>query len=399
MSPRFADRMSTVHRSFIREILKVTQDPEVISFAGGLPNPELFPVKALQKAAHDVLGNSDATGALQYSTTDGIPRLREWIADRYKAKYGLDISPDQLIVTTGSQQCLDLVGKVFLDKGDTVIMERPGYLGAIQSFSIFEPAFIPVDLEDDGPDLAALEQALDGKNGRDKAGLFYAVTSFQNPSGLTYGAAKRKAVAELLAGRDTVFVEDNPYGELRFSGQDLPPVAPALGDKGLLLGSFSKIATPGFRLGWIVASGETRDKLIIAKQASDLHTSTLTQHILHRYLTDNDIDEHIALIKDRYGRQRDVMVQAIGEHFPESVRATSPEGGMFLWATLPEGASTMDLFDMAIKDMVAFVPGKPFYVDGTGLNTMRLNFSNSSEERIQEGIKRLGRCIKEYLGA
>ncbi|WP_320172546.1 PLP-dependent aminotransferase family protein [Maridesulfovibrio sp.] len=393
MPVKFADRMSTVHRSFIREILKVTEDPSIISFAGGLPNPELFPVADLEAAAVKVM---EETGpqSMQYSTTEGFQPLRQYIADRYREKKGIEVDADEILITAGSQQCLDLLGKIFLNAGDNVIIERPGYLGAIQSFSIFQAGFKTVGLEDDGPDLDELEKVLDSSDAK----MFYAVTNFQNPSGLTYSSEKRQGVADLMRGRDVVFVEDDPYGELRFMGDFHKPVVRGyLEDNGVLLGSFSKVAAPGFRLGWMVCSGEMRDKAIIAKQASDLHTSTFAQRVMHRYVSDYPIDSHVEKIRACYGKQRETMVRAIEEYFPAEVKVTRPEGGMFLWVTLPEGMSSMDLFDEAIKNRVAFVPGRPFYVDGSGENTFRLNFSNSDEAHIEEGIKRLGTGIKNFL--
>ncbi len=393
----YAARMDNVHRSFIREILKVTADPSVISFAGGLPNPELFPLVEMAAAAAEVIG-TDGRQALQYSTTEGHPPLRRFIARRYAKRFGLDVDPDEIIITTGSQQALDIIAKVFIDPGSAVIMERPGYLGAIQAFSLFEPDFRAVDLEEDGPDLAALERALAPDSSR-PARVYYAVTNFQNPSGLTYSAAKRRAVADLLAGSETLFVEDDPYGELRFAGEHQSPVFALRPENSLLLGSFSKVAAPGFRVGWIVVRGPARDKLVVAKQAADLHTSTVSQRILSRYLETCDLDAHIERIRDNYGRQARAMVDALGRHMPPEVRFTRPEGGMFCWATLPEGASAMDLFEAAIPQKVAFVPGRAFYTDGTGGNTMRLNFSNSDPERIEDGMARLGRCVKDYLAA
>ncbi|NDV26400.1 PLP-dependent aminotransferase family protein [Desulfovibrio sp. JC010] len=393
MPVKFADRMSTVHRSFIREILKVTQDPSIISFAGGLPNPELFPVSDLEQAAVKVMRESGPQ-SMQYSTTEGFEPLRQYIADRYLDKKGIKVSADEILITSGSQQCLDLLGKVFLNAGDNVVIERPGYLGAIQSFSIFQSNFLTVGLESDGPDLAELEKVLDENEAR----MFYAVTNFQNPSGLTYSADKRQGVADILKDRDILFVEDDPYGELRFMGDfEKPVVRGYLEENGILLGSFSKVAAPGFRLGWMVCPTDVRDKLIIAKQASDLHTSTFAQRVMHQYVTDNPLDDHIEKIRECYGNQRAAMVRAIDEYFPAEAEVTRPEGGMFLWVTLPEGMSSMDLFDEAIKNKVAFVPGRPFYVDGSGENTFRLNFSNSNEEQIAEGIKRLGAGIKEFL--
>ncbi|MEF2230800.1 MAG: PLP-dependent aminotransferase family protein [Pseudodesulfovibrio sp.] len=390
MSDKFARRMGTVHRSFIREILKVTADPEIISFAGGLPNPELFPVSAMGAASREVFAELGRS-ALQYSTTEGDAGLRAIISARY-ARRGLDVDPDSILITTGSQQILDISAKVFLDRGDKVVIERPGYLGAIQAFSIFEPEFVTVSLENDGPNLAELEAAF-------KAGAkcFYAVPNFQNPSGVSYSLEKREKVAALLDQYDVLFVEDDPYGELRFKGERLPSLYSLRTGDGLLCGSFSKIAAPGFRIGWVVAPKAIYDKLVIAKQAADLHTSTVAQAILRRYLETNDIEAHVALIRERYGRQRDCMVEMVRTYFPESVTITEPEGGMFLWATLPEGTSSMDLFDQAIRQKVAFVPGRPFYVDGSGENTLRLNFSNSDPARIEEGIRRLGGAIGALL--
>ncbi|MHC1713662.1 MAG: PLP-dependent aminotransferase family protein [Solidesulfovibrio sp.] len=390
--PAFAKRMSQVRRSFIREILKVTADPSIISFAGGLPKPDLFPTGPIADAAAAVLAENGAA-ALQYSVTEGEPGLREWIAARYKAKKGLDIDPANILVTNGSQQSLDLLGKVFLDPGDVVAVELPGYIGAIQAFSVFEPTFAGVPLGPEGPDVDVLTDILTTR----KAKMFYAVPNFQNPSGLTYSLAARRAVSEALRISDAVFVEDDPYGELRFFGDDLPPVSAFLTQDAYLLGTFSKIAAPGLRLGWVVANPETLPKLVTAKQASDLHCSTLVQRILIRYLADNDLDAHIATIRAAYKAQRDLMVECIKAEFPPEVACTEPQGGMFLWVTLPEGCSAFDLFDLCIKEKVAFVPGEPFYVDGNGQRDMRLNFSNANPERITQGIARMGKAIKALL--
>jgi 2-aminoadipate transaminase len=391
MRPQFAARMDSVHRSFIREILKVTADPEIISFAGGLPNPRFFPLDEVGRSAGEVIRARGRT-ALQYSTTEGDPALRSIISARY-AKRGIAVDPEQILITTGSQQGLDLVGKIFIDEGDNVLIERPGYLGSIQAFSFFRPVFRTVGLLDEGPDLSELRDVLSSTPVK----FFYAVPTFQNPSGRTYSRETRSSVAEILNDTGTLLVEDDPYGELRFSGEDVLPLYAMLGGRSILMGSFSKIAAPGFRVGWVVAPNDIREKLVIAKQAADLHTSTLAQMVLSHYLSENDIDSHIATIRRQYGRQREAMVRAIGEFFPQEVRFTLPDGGMFLWVTLPDGCSSMELFRDAIMCKVAFVPGAPFHVDGTGANTMRLNFSNSDEAQIEEGIRRLGRCIREYL--
>lgn len=390
--PLFARRTDNVHRSFIREILKVTDRPEVISFAGGLPCPALFPVDELAEAARKVFSEQGAQ-ALQYSTTEGFAPLREWIANRYRVKRGMDVGPDEIIITTGSQQCLDLAAKCFIDRGAPVLIERPGYLGAIQAFSFYGPEFLSVRLLGDGPDLDELEELISTRRPR----LFYAVTNFQNPSGQTYGLEKRRAAGEMLSDSETVLLEDDPYGELRYVGEDLPPLSSFCRGPRILLGSFSKIAAPGLRLGWAVAGKQIRDKLITAKQAADLHTSSLTQRIMHAYLTMYDIDGHIRKIRARYGAQREAMLAAIAEHFPPEAKVTNPEGGMFLWVELPAGLSSMALLEKAVKMDVAFVPGMPFYTDGSGENTLRLNFSNSDESTIVEGISRLGECISEFI--
>jgi 2-aminoadipate transaminase len=387
----FSQRMAGVRRSYIREILKVTARPEIISFAGGLPHPESFPVQAVAKATADVLAES-GPDALQYSTTEGFAPLREWIAARYRERHGIEVSADEVLITTGSQQALDLIGKVFLDPGDGLVVERPGYIGAIQSFSVYGPDFRPVTLTEKGLDCVELERVLAGGGVKS----LYLVPSFQNPSGITYDLETRKKVAGLAAEYGALLVEDNPYGELRFKGGAIPPIRKFTTGPAILLGTFSKIVAPGLRVGWLVAPTEMRDKLVTAKQAADLHTSSLTQRIIHRFLTDNDLEAHIESIRSRYGAQRDRMVAAIHERFPAGVSCTEPEGGMFLWVTLPEGISARKLFEAALARNVAFVPGRPFYLEEVD-NTFRLNFSNASLPAIDEGMDRLAACIREHL--
>lgn len=392
MNTLFADRILTTQKSFIREILKVTENPKVISFAGGLPNSRLFPVKEIKDAASKVL-EEDGRNVLQYSTTEGYLPLREFISKRYLKKKGLKINPDEILITNGSQQCLDLVGKTFLNKGDHVAIERPGYLGTIQALSMFEPEFHSVPLLDDGIDTAFLERTFD----EHRIKMFSAVINFQNPSGITYSKQKRIELAGILRDHNSIFIEDDPYGELRFMGEDMPSVRNYLEENTILLGSFSKIVSPGIRLGWICARKEIMEKTVVAKQAADLHSNYLSQRILYRYLADNNLDEHIAKIRKAYKKQRDLMVSLIEEQFPVEIKCTKPEGGMFLWVTLPENLSSMELFDRAIKENVAFVPGSPFYVGGGGENTLRLNFSNSDEKKIEEGINRLAVIIKKVI--
>jgi 2-aminoadipate transaminase len=390
MDSIFSDRISDVPRSFIREILKVAVDPSVISFAGGLPNRDLFPLEELKQAAAKAF-DSHGRDMLQYGNSEGHPGLREYIARRYKKKHDLAIRPANVLITNGSQQGLDLLAKVLLNEGEDVVIEEPGYLGAIQTLASYRARFNPVPLTEDGMDLRALEAVLAGK----KPKLIYAVPNFQNPSGVSYSAETRRDLAQLLDGTTTILAEDDPYGELRFRGTAKPSFGRLRPENTVLLGSFSKIVAPGFRLGWLVAPDPLIDKLLVAKQAADLHSSSFSQYVVHQYLADNDVDCHISSIVEAYGRQRETMLDAIQKHLPDTVRSTRPEGGMFLWVTLPDGASSMELFDLAIQDKVAFVPGDPFYVTGKGPgNTLRLNFSCVNEELIGTGIRRLGKAIR-----
>lgn len=391
MNELFSDRISSVPASFIREILKVAVDPQIISFAGGLPNRDLFPVDALQKATNDIF-NDDGKDILQYTGTEGYLPLREMIVADYKRK-GINIDVDEILITNGSQQGLDLLGKVLLNEGDEVLIEEPGYLGAIQSFEVYRASFNSVAVGQDGMDIPSLEKALVNS----KAKLMYTVPNFQNPSGISYTNENRQAVAERLAKTKTLLIEDNPYGDLRFAGEEKTSFKTLLPEQTILLGSFSKIVVPSFRLGWIAAPKVLMDKLVIAKQAADLHTNYFCQRVLYRFLKDNDLQAHIKKIITVYGEQKLVMEETIKRCFPEQVTYLNPEGGMFLWVTLPESLSAMDVFDKAIEQKVAFVPGDPFYVTKRGMNTLRLNFSSVDPDVIVEGIERLGKVLHEML--
>jgi len=392
MAIQFAQRMTNVKKSFIREILKVTENPQVISFAGGLPNPASFPVQELAQASQKVL-LYDGGNALQYSTTEGYLPLREFISNRYFIRHGLKISPEEIMITNGSQQGIDLIGKVFINKGDNILIERPGYLGAIQAFSIFEPTFNTVTVNEIGVDLDEFSTVLNECNPK----LFYAVPNFQNPSGITYSRENREKAAKLLQRHDTIFIEDDPYGELRFIGEDIPSMKCWLGENAILLGSFSKIVSPAMRLGWICAKPEIMEKLLISKQASDLHTNYFSQRVVYEYLKNCQLDEHIKKIKALYKSQRDNMATAMEKYFPKEATFTKPEGGMFMWVTLPKGVSSMELFEIAAKENVAFVPGMPFYVDDGGTNTLRLNYTNCDELAIEEGIRRLALSARKLI--
>ncbi len=392
MENLFATRMNKINESFIREILKITEKPEIISFAGGLPNPELFPIHEITNASNKVL-KENGSEILQYSTTEGYRPLREYIAERYRQKAGLVVDPDDILITNGSQQGIDLVAKILIDRGDNVVIERPGYLGAIQALSFYEPKFHPVPMQDDGINIKLLRKTIK----KNTVKMFYTVPNFQNPSGISYSGQKRREVAGLMKEFSITLVEDNPYGDLRFLGNDLPLMKSYLHHQGILLGSFSKIIVPGIRLGWVCACGKIMEKLIVAKQASDLHSNYLSQRIIHQYLMDNDLDIHIRKIKDAYKKQRNMMVSMIQTWLPEEIGYSKPEGGMFLWISLPPGISSLELFNIAIESEVAFVPGDAFYVDESGSNTLRLNFSNSNEAKIEEGIKRLAKAYEKLL--
>lgn len=391
MTELYSKRIKNVPKSFVREILKVTEDSSIISFAGGLPNPKFFPSEEIEKATALAL-NEDKEHTLQYSTTEGYKPLREFIANRYKKK-GMDISADEILIVSGSQQAMDLVGKVFIDEGDGIILEKPAYLGAIQSFSMYQPKFTAVDMEDDGISIEGLKEALKDNNNR----MIYTVTNFQNPSGITYSKEKREAMAAVINDSNVIYIEDDPYGELRFIGEEQKPVSSLIKKNRLLFGSFSKIVAPAMRLGWVAGDKEIIEKLTIAKQAADLQTNSFSQRVVYKYLENNDLDEHIALIRKHYRAQRNAMVEAMRKYFPKDVSFTETEGGMFIWVTLPNEFYTEDLIDEALKNKVAFVPGSCFYVDSDKSNTMRLNYTNCDEETIERGIKILGELINKFL--
>ena len=386
---RYSDRILSTPSSFIRDILKVTQDPSVISFAGGLPNPKSLPEEALKESACRIIDNEGGK-VFQYSTTEGHLPLRQFVADKYNKNFGLNITPEDVLITTGSQQALDLIAKTLLNKGDRVIIEEPGYLGAIQAFCMFEPEFLPVTLEDDGLDLKKLEEALK----KERVKFAYVVPNFQNPTGLTYSKERREAVCALFDRYDTVLVEDDPYGELRFKGEKLPYIGAGRLPHSVLLGTFSKTVTPGMRLGFIITQDkELMNHLVTAKQSSDLHTNIFSQYMIADYLAHNEYQKHVDKIIALYKGQAEAMLAAMKEYFPAHVKYTEPEGGMFIWVTLPEGQSALDLFHKAMEKKVAFVPGDPFYAGKTNVNTFRLNYTNSTPETIREGIKRLAEVL------
>ncbi len=386
---KYSDRILNTPSSFIRDILKVLDAPDIISFAGGLPNPVSFPIDALKEAINEAI-RKNGSKLFQYATTEGYVPLREMIAQKYRNKFGLDVVAEDILITNGSQQALELIGTVVLNKGDTVLMEEPGYLGAIQAFSLCEPAFMAVPLEEDGLNLEKLEAVL--KNHPVK--LIYCVPNFQNPTGLTYSLEKRKAIRQLVAQYDAAFIEDDPYGELRFRGESLPYIGAGHLENSILLGSFSKTVTPGMRLGFLITkNAQLMRYLVTAKQGSDLHTNILTQYAIHEYLLNNPYEEHVRKIVELYRTQSTAMLEAMERYFPETVSYTKPEGGMFIWATLPEGRSALKLFPRAMERKVAFVPGDPFYISKKDVNTLRLNYTNATPDVIVEGIRRLGSIL------
>ena len=390
---QFSERILNTPASFIREILKVIQQDDIISFAGGLPNPVSFPKKELKQSMERVI-DQFGDEVFQYSSTEGYRPLREWVAERYRDEYGMDVQADDVLITTGSQQALDLMGKVLINPGDALAIEEPGYLGAIQAFTVFEPDFCPVPLLDDGIDLDRLEQILEERNVK----LLYTVPNFQNPTGLTYSVEKRKALCALLNRYSAYLIEDDPYGQLKFEGEVYPYIGSFGLKKSVLFGTISKIITPGMRLGWICTKDrELMQHLVTAKQAADLHSNIFAQYAVYDYLMNHELNEHIGKIKTLYKEQSDAMLQAMKDFFPDTVTYTMPKGGMFVWGSLPEGESSLELLDRAMKEKVAFVPGNPFYVDDQKpVPTLRLNYTNSEPEVIREGIRRLGRLMESY---
>ena len=382
---RFSERAQQLQSSFIREILKITQRPEIISFAGGLPSPATFPVERMQAAFDKVLANNGKV-ALQYGPTDGYLPLRQWIADSLSVD-GSTIAPEQILMTSGSQQALDLLGKVLIDEGSRVLVETPSYLGALQAFSVYRPQFASVDTDDEGLVPGSVDPLADG------ARLLDALPNFQNPTGRSLSLARRLELVETCARHGLPLIEDDPYGALSYSGAPSPKMLNMNPDGVIYMGSFSKVLTPGIRLGYVVAPLPLARRLELAKQAADLHTSQLTQMVVHEVIKDGFLDEHIPSIRTLYGNQCQAMLNALETHFPAGVSWTRPQGGMFIWVTLPQHIDAMALLDEAIASKVAFVPGAPFYANTPETNTLRLSFVTVPPERIREGVAILGKLI------
>lgn len=386
---QFSERAQQLQSSFIREILKITQRPEIISFAGGLPSPATFPVERMKEAYDKVLTDSGKV-ALQYGPTDGYAPLREWIANSLSTEGG-KIVPEQILMVSGSQQALDLLGKVLIDEGSRVLVETPSYLGALQAFSVYRPEFKSVVTDDHGLVPSSIRPVAQG------ARLLYSLPNFQNPTGRTLSTERRRELVETCAELGLPLIEDDPYGALNYKGEPMPKMVAMNPDGVIYMGSFSKVLTPGIRLGYVCAPLPLVRRLELAKQAADLHTAQLTQMVVHEVVKDGFLDRHIPTIRTLYGNQCQVMLDAMAEHFPAEASWTRPEGGMFIWVTLPKQIDAMKLLDKAIAARVAFVPGAPFYANEPETNTLRLSFVTVPPERIREGIAILGKLIKEMM--
>ncbi|MBO0783182.1 MAG: PLP-dependent aminotransferase family protein [Ktedonobacteraceae bacterium] len=401
---RYAQRVKRIQGSAIRELLKVTEMPGTISLAGGLPAAEIFPIEKIAAVTQRILEKNGGQ-ALQYGLTEGYTPLRELLADRLQQE-GINAGPDNILITTGSQQGLDLLGKIMIDAGDPLLTESPTYMGALQACNPYEPAYVPVRSDEEGIVTDELEAALQAN-----PKFIYALPNFQNPTGITFTLERRQKLIEIASRHGVPIVEDDPYSQLRFEGEPLPSLLKLENErqKGeghtdqpyqgnvIQLNTFSKVLTPGLRLGWVVAQADVIRKLVLAKQGADLHTATFNQMIAYEIARDGFLEEHVPLIRQTYRERRDIMLAALEENFPDNVRWTRPQGGMFLWVTLPEGVDAALLLKDALEYRIAFVPGEAFHPCGGGANTMRLSFSNAKPEQIDEGIRRLGRLLHAKL--
>lgn len=387
---KYSKRVPADGTDAVGVILQAAADPKIISFAGGLPAPELFPVKEM-KAAVDKVFEEHGQEAMQYGAAKGVTALREVIQQHVKEKENVDSELDNVLVTTGSEQALDLVGKAFVDPGDTVLVEQPTYLCALDVFRSYGANFASVEMDEDGMKMDALEEAL---KANPNTKLIYTVPNFQNPTGRTMTEERRKQLAELAEKYDVYVLEDNPYGEIRFAGQHVPAVKSF--DKSghvFYMSTFSKTLAPGFRLGWLVADKAVVNKLTVLKQSADLHTDNLAQFAVAQFFADNDVDAHVKEISALYGKRKDLMLEGIKEYFPEGVKYTDPEGGMFLWVEVPGVDDTVELFKECLEHDVAFVPGDPFFAGEVQPGAFRLNYSNMKEDQIEVGLKRLGAAL------
>jgi len=391
---KYANRMKLQTGSEIRDMLKVLSQPGMLSFAGGMPAKEMFPVEKMAEAAQDVM-REYAADAMQYSSTEGFPELRQQIADRMAKKQGIKTDADHILITSGSQMGLDFSGRIFLDKDDVVLLESPSYLGAINAFKTCEPRFIEIPTEEDGMIMAELEKTLSKEK---NVKLIYVIPDFQNPTGREWSIKKRKEFIDIINKYEVPVIEDNPYGELRFEGESMPTLK-SFDTKGLVvyLGTFSKILAPGYRLGWVCASSEILEKYNSMEQAACLQSSTISQMETARYIRNNDLDAHIAEIIELYRKRRDAMMSALDEYLPKECKFTRSRGGLFTWVVLPDYMDAKELQKNCLNRKIAFVPGSGFYPNGGVKNTLRLNYSTTSTEDITKGMKILGEEIKKMM--
>jgi 2-aminoadipate transaminase len=380
---RFSQRTEDIIDSFIMKLISVSKEPGMISFATGLPDKRLFDTEGLARAAAGVFGDvSGARDALQYGTIKGILPLRKMIAARCRKEMSFSVSEENIFVINGSQECFDLIGKMFIDKGDRMAVDDPGYLGALQSFSLYGPEFTGVKMNEDGPDTGHLAEAL-----ARSPKLYYSIPNHQNPSGFSYSKEKRKEVAEMISASDCVMVEDDAYGEMGYGGRIGPPVR-SMADNVILTGSFSKIISPGMRIGWMIVPDEMVDITMKCVESSSLHANTFSQNVMCRYLEMTDLDAYLGRIRKEYERKSILMLDLLDDHMPPELRWNTPSGGMFIWLRTKEGTDAMRLFDSALKKKLVVMPGRPFHINGGG-NTIRLNFATAADEEIKEGVKRL----------
>src|SRR3954469_9440207 len=393
----FASRTSVMKSSAMRDLMAITERPEVISLAGGLPDTSTFPAESLA-ALLSKLAATDSARALQYAPTEGMAAVGEAIATVMAAE-GMDVDPEDVLVTTGGQQVIDLVCKTLVDPGDVIVAEAPTYPGAVPAFSAYQADVVQIAMDDDGMRVDELEDTLARleREGR-RPKFIYTVPSFQNPAGVTLSLPRRRRLVEIAAARELLVLEDNPYGLLRYEGDPLPTLRSLDGGRYVVyLGTFSKILSPGIRLGWAAAPGPVFDKLNLGKQASDLCSSSFSQAFVAAYFAHADWRDYLAVLRDVYRRRRDVMLEALEEFLPAEAHWTRPGGGLFIWATLPDYIDTTDLLARALDDNVAFVPGRQAYLDGRGGSSMRLNFSGVNEDEIREGVRRIGKVVREQL--
>jgi 2-aminoadipate transaminase len=384
-------------RSEIRELLKISRRPDIISFAGGLPDPQTFPVKDLEDISCELLREKGAI-ALQYGTTEGEAPLREEIA-KWMSREKPSIKPENILITAGSQQGLDIVSKVFLDPNDVVIMELPTYIGGLQAFNSYRAKMIGVRQDDEGMRIDLVEKVLAklAKRGK-KPKLIYVVPDFQNPSGVTMSLQRRKQLLQMAYQYGVPILEDSPYRDLRYTGKNVPSIYSLdTQNQVIFLSTFSKLLCPGLRIAWIMAPTEWMDRMVVTKQSMDLCSPTYTQLLVAEYLRRGLLPRQIKKIRRLYGRKLEVMLKALEQHMPKGVKWSKPKGGLFLWIELPKKVSTKDLFPKAVENKVAYVVGSAFHCNGKGQNTMRINFSYSSEQQIAEGIQRLAKVLKENM--